>query len=462
LRVVAIWIILVKNKSYICKNAWKADNIYDSWQTPTKVMKARQTDITLLGNQTFPSPIGRFVNDDLRVPEHILRDIHTPLEEGLLFELAGPRKKLFFDPKQTRAGIVTCGGLCPGLNDVIRSLFLELHFAYGVKEVLGFPGGYQGLNPVLGKKPIVLTPELVDDIHQEGGTILGTSRGPVDINIAVDNLIRLGVNILFTVGGDGTQRGGNELFQEAKKRGYELSIVGVPKTIDNDVAFVSRTFGYLTAVEEAAKVLDRAHIEAKSVENGIALVKLMGRHAGFIAAGATVASQDVNFTLVPEVPFKLDGPNGFLAALKDRIQNRSHALVVVAEGAGQELLDQSGNERDASGNVKIQDIGLFMRDRIEAYFKTEKIPVVMRYIDPSYLVRSSPANAEDSILCDLFARHAVHAAMAGKTGLVIGYLHNEFIHVPIELLTSKKKAIDTNGFVWSAVLAATGQPERFE
>jgi len=188
----------------------------------------------------------------------------------------------------------------------------------------------------------------------------------------------------------------------------------------------------------------------------------MGRHAGFIAAGATVASQDVNFTLIPEVPFKLEGPNGFLAALKDRIMNRSHALVVVAEGAGQDLLDQSKNERDASGNVKIQDIGLFMREQIEAYFKDEKIPVVMRYIDPSYLVRSSAANAEDSILCDVFARHAVHAAMAGKTGLVIGYLHNEFIHVPIELIISRKKSIDKNGFIWGAVLAATGQPERFE
>jgi len=418
--------------------------------------------INQLGEPSFLSPLRRFVNEDLRVPENIVKNLDVPSADGMLFELAGPREKLFFDPKHTRAGIVTCGGLCPGLNDVIRSLFLELHYSYGVKEVLGFRGGYIGLDPVLGKKPITLTRKDVDDIHQEGGTILGTSRGPVDIGIAVDNLIRLKINILFTVGGDGTQRGGNKLYLEAKKRGYPLSIVGIPKTIDNDVAFVSRTFGYLTAVEEAAKVLDRAHIEAKSVDNGIALVKLMGRHAGFIAAGATVASQDVNFTLVPEVPFRLDGPHGFLAALKERIRSRSHALVVVAEGAGQDLLDQSGKERDASGNVKIQDIGLHLREQIEAYFKVENIPVVMRYIDPGYLIRSSPANAEDSILCDIFARHAVHAAMAGKTGLVIGYLHNEFIHVPIELITSRKKSMDPDGFVWSAVLATTGQAERFE
>jgi 6-phosphofructokinase 1 len=418
--------------------------------------------INVLGEARFPSPLRRTVSDDLRVPEQIVRDPKSPVGPELLFELAGPRAKLFFDPKRTRAGIVTCGGLCPGLNDVIRSLFLELRHAYGVKEVLGFRGGYQGLDPARGAEPIVLTPEFVDDIHKDGGTVLGTSRGPVDIGIAVDNLVRWRVHILFTIGGDGTQRGGNDLFQEAKRRGHALAVVGIPKTVDNDVAFVARTFGYLTAVQEAAQVLQRAHIEARSVENGIALVKLMGRHAGFIAAGATVASQDVNFTLIPEVPFKLDGAHGFLAALKQRIRKRKHAVVVVAEGAGQDLLAQGDSRRDASGNVKLKDIGPFLRDRIEGYFKAEKIPMVMRYFDPSYLIRSSPANSEDSILCDLFARHAVHAAMAGKTGLVIGYLHDRFIHVPIKLLASRQKRLDPNGPAWSAVLAATGQPERFE
>jgi 6-phosphofructokinase 1 len=418
--------------------------------------------ITTLGEQQFNSPIRHFVDDHLRLPHHIIKGKEVPSEDEFYFELAGAREKLYFDPKNTRAGIVTCGGLCPGLNDVIRSLYLELHYAYGVKEVLGFQGGYMGLDPDSGREPIQLTPAFVANIHMDGGTVLGTSRGPVDIGKAVDNLINRGVDILFTVGGDGTQRGGNELYQEAKKRGHPLSVVGIPKTIDNDVAFVTRTFGYGTAVDEARKVLDRAHTEASSVENGISLVKLMGRHAGFIAAGATVANQDVNFTLVPEVPFKLEGPRGFLHALKERIQDRTHAVVVVAEGAGQDLLKSSGNEHDASGNVKIQDIGMFLRERIESYFKSEGIPVVMRYFDPSYQVRSSPANAEDSILCDLFARHAVHAAMAGKTGLVIGYLHNQFIHVPIELLTSRKKTMDPEGFAWNATLAATGQQERFE
>ncbi len=419
-------------------------------------------DITILGEPRFTSPVKRTVSDRIRIPEIIKIDPDKPATSSLSFEMAGPRAMIYFDPEQTRAGIVTCGGLCPGLNNVIRSVFLELHYAYGVKEVLGFRGGYTGLDPAKSKPPIRLTPEIVDNIHKEGGTLLGTSRGPVDVALAVDNLINLRINILFVVGGDGTQRGGNEIFQEAEKRGYDLAVVGIPKTIDNDVAFVARTFGYLTAVEEAEKVLSRAHVEARSVVNGISLVKLMGRHAGFITAGATIACQDVNFALVPEVPFKLEGPNGFLAALKERILGRSHALIAVAEGAGQDLIENLSVELDASGNVKIKDIGLFLREKIESFFREQKIPIIMRYIDPGYLIRSSPADAEDAVLCDLFARNAVHAAMAGKTGLVIGYLHDKFIHVPIELLTSRKKYMKPDSSLWNAALSATGQPARFE
>lgn len=418
-------------------------------------------NITHLGEARFQSPVKRTVSDNLSVPEHIISNREKEIKNILSFELAGPREKLYFDPLKTKAGIVTCGGLCPGLNDVIRSLYLELTHAYGVQEVYGFRWGYKGLLPE-NDPPIKLIAAFVDDIHKEGGTVIGTSRGPVDVEKAVDHLVKTGINILFTIGGDGTQRGGNALFQEAKKRGYDLSVVGIPKTIDNDVAFVSRTFGYLTAVEQASQVLDRAHVEARSVENGISLVKLMGRNAGFIAAGATVANQDVNFLLIPEVPFKLDGEGGFLSVLKKRILARKHALIVVAEGAGQDLLAQKEAGRDASGNALLNDIGIYLRDEIVDFFKNEKIPIVMRYIDPSYLIRSSPANAEDSILCDMFARSAVHAAMAGKTGLVIGYLHDKFIHVPIELLASQVKTMDTSGFVWRAVLASTGQPERFE
>jgi 6-phosphofructokinase 1 len=407
-----------------------------------------------LGEAQFSSKLSHTVSDDVRIPERI----EIGAEPGLRFELAGPREKLFFDAKKTRAAIVTCGGLCPGLNNVIRSLFLELRYGYGVAEVLGFRGGYAGLDPKCGVAPVKITPAFVDHIHHHGGTVLGTSRGPVDVCRAVDNLIERKVNILFTVGGDGTQRGANDFYQEARKRGHALSVVGVPKTIDNDVGFVSRTFGFFSAVEEAKRVLDCAHTEARSVPGGIGVVKLMGRHAGFVTAGAVVASQDVNFALIPEVPFKLEG---FLAALKQRMVNKSHAMIAVAEGAGQHLLSAERAERDASGNVKLKDIGPNLCEKITSYFKTEGIPVVIRYFDPSYQIRSRPANSEDALLCDLFARHAVHAAMAGKTGVVIGFLHERFIHVPIELLATHTKRLDPSSGWWRSVLATTGQPAQF-
>jgi 6-phosphofructokinase 1 len=409
-----------------------------------------------LGEARFASRAGRHaVSDDIRIPEHI----EVGADAGLHFELAGPRAKLFFDAKNARAGIVTCGGLCPGLNNVIRSLFQELHYAYGVSEVLGFRGGYSGLDPDCGYEPIRITPEFVDCIHEQGGTVLGSSRGPVDVTRAVDNLVARGINILFTVGGDGTQRGANDLYQNARKRGHALAVVGVPKTIDNDVTFVSRSFGFTSAVEEAKRVLRCAHTEARSVARGVGLVKLMGRNAGFVTAAAVVASQDVNCALIPEVPFKLEA---FLAALKERLCTKSHAVIAVAEGAGQDLLQADKSQCDASGNIKLKDIGLFLREKIDSYFKSEGTPVVVRYFDPSYQVRSCPANCEDTLLCDIYARHAVHAAMAGKTGIVIGFLHERFIHVPIELLAKKTKRLDPSTGWWHAVLAATGQPDRFE
>jgi len=401
------------------------------------------------------------VAEDVRVPAEIHWVGGRPPAEPDLFEQAGPRSRLFFDPARTRAAIVTCGGLCPGLNNVIRSLVLQLHHGYGVREVVGIRGGYGGLDPESRLEPLPLTLEVVDKIHKHGGTVIGTSRGPVDVGAAVSELVRQRIDVLFTIGGDGTQRGGNALFQEARRRGHPLSVVGVPKTIDNDVAYVTRTFGYLTALEQACIVIDRAHTEAHSVHNGVALVRLMGRSAGFIAAGATLASQDVNFCLIPEVPFALEGPGGFLAALERRLLDRAHAVIVVAEGAGQDLVAGPAGERDASGNARLKDIGVHLRERIEAHFRARGIPMLMRYLDPGYLIRSCPANAEDAIVCDVFARHAVHAAMAGKTGLVIGQLHDQFVHVPIDLLASRHKQVDPAGAQWQAVLACTGQPARF-
>lgn len=403
-----------------------------------------------LGPCLIPSPLSR------RVVEHIT----LPGADGgppVTFEKAGPRERIFFDPARTRAAMVTCGGLSPGLNNVLRSIFLELHYHYGVPEVLGIRYGYAGLDPANGHEPVTFTKDFVHGIHNKGGTVLGTSRGPVEPGVALDFLESRGINILFCIGGDGTQRGAHRLHEEAQRRGYPLAVVGVPKTIDNDIDFVWRTFGYSTAVEESAHIIDSAHSEAKSVLNGVGLVKLMGREAGFLACGATLASSEVNFTLIPEVPFQLEGENGFLEHLKRRLLLRRHAVVVLAEGAGQDLVAGS-HEIDKSGNLKLKDSGRELRRIIQEYFAAENIPVDVKYFDPSYIVRSRPANKDDALLCDQFARCAVHAAMAGRTDVLIGLWYNMFVHVSIPMATAQKRRVNPSSEVWSAVLSSTGQP----
>lgn len=415
-----------------------------------------------LGACTFDTPLrlpvdGVFTDAHRVVYEEVFH-ADAPRNEPLSFEHAGPRQRLFFDPTQTTAAVVTCGGLCPGLNSVIRAAFLELFYNYGVRRVLGIRNGYLGLNPVEGLPALELNPDAVREIHNLGGTILQSSRGPQDPSVMVDFLQEHEVDILFCVGGDGTQRGARALYDEITRRGLRKVVVGIPKTIDNDIPYVWMTFGYATALEKAQEALRAAHVEARGVKNGISIVKLMGRDAGFIAAGGALASQEANFVLVPEVEFPLDGNNGFLGALERRIVDRSHALVVVAEGAGQHLFHERDAIQDASGNVKNNDIGPFLRDRIRDYFAQRGIPVVVRYIDPSYLIRSVPPNAWDRVLASEMARDAVHAAMAGKTGCLIGFWNNRTIHVPIATAVATKKQMDLASPLWTGVLASTGQP----
>ncbi len=427
------------------------------------------TRISSLGPCVTPSPLGfntvegdeisNFISDETRVRYQVEIPSGTALDNETFFEKAGPRQNLFFDPKTTRAAIVTCGGLCPGLNNVIRSVFLELHHNYGIREILGIRHGFLGLTDK-GEPPVALTTEMVDDIHRDGGSILSSSRGKQDEKEMVDFLVKHGINILLCVGGDGTQKGSHAIAEEVKRRHLPISIVGVPKTIDNDIQFVGMTFGYFSAIESARAILDGAHCESKGAPNGIGLVKLMGRDSGFITAGAAVASQEVNFVLVPEVPIHLDGPKGFLATLHRRMTDRHHAVIVVAEGAGQEFMKQE-DEIDKSGNRKKADIGLFLRDRILAYFKEKSTEVNLKYIDPSYIIRSVPANSQDAWLCDGFARNAVHAAMAGKTDLIIGYWHGVFVHVPIPAAVSSRKKVNPESELWKAVISATGQPHQW-
>jgi len=369
------------------------------------------------------------------------------------FEAAGARRQILFDPSHTTAAIVTCGGLCPGLNDVIRAITMVLWYRYGVQRVQGLRYGYEGVVEEHGHDPLVLTPETVADIHKDGGTILGSSRGPQDVGAMADFLAARGINILFTVGGDGTQRGALALSAETRKRGMDVAVVGIPKTIDNDICFTERTFGFETAVAMSRPPITGAHMEAKCVRNGVGLVKLMGRESGFVAAHAALASSDVNLVLVPEVPFSLEK---LLAFLEARLEKKSHAVIVAAEGAGQDLVSRDGT--DASGNRALGDIGVFLRSAILAHFREAGTPCGVKYIDPSYTIRSAPASADDSVFCFRLAENAVHAAMAGRTEMVVAMWNGHFVHVPMRKAVETRKNLDPAGSLWQSVLENTGQP----
>jgi 6-phosphofructokinase 1 len=393
---------------------------------------------------------------------------HTAPQDLPTFELAGPRSKIFFRPGELRAGIVTCGGLCPGINNVVRGLVLELTHAYGVDEIYGFRYGFEGLVSRYGHPPLRLRPDMVATIHHQGGTVLGSSRGGQDPGEMVDTLARMGIGALFIIGGDGTLRAAIKIVAEAERRGIALSVIGIPKTIDNDIHFIDQSFGFETAFDAAVEVIRSAHVEANGARNGIGLVKLMGRHSGFIACYAALASTDANFVLIPEVPLRLEGDNGFLHHLQQRLEQRSHAVIVVAEGAGQDLCidpaitspgDRGGT--DASGNVRLKDIGMVLRDRISDHFRQRGVEITLKYIDPSYQIRSVPASPSDSVYCWNMARNAVHAAMAGNTEMLIGRWHGRFVQVPLPLVTRFRKQVDINADLWMSVLEATGQPVAF-
>jgi 6-phosphofructokinase 1 len=427
--------------------------------------------ITNLGKCSLPSPIklskamddyiANYVTDRERVIYDIEIDeqpASRTYEASDLLEKAGPRELIYFDPAKLRAAIVTCGGLCPGLNDVIRALVMCLWYQYGVRTICGVKYGYKGLIPEYKLPAVELAPDAVAQIHRQGGTILGSSRGSGRrTEEIVDTLERMNINLLFAIGGDGTQRGAMAIAGEAMKRGIKLAVVGVPKTIDNDLSFVQKSFGLETAVAYAVDAISAAHIEAHDAINGVGIVKVMGRESGFIAAHTALAMSDVNFVLIPEVPFELDGENGLLAHLERRLVKRNHAVILVAEGAGQEMMEKS-DMTDLSGNKKLADIGLFLKEKISESFKEKGMTISLKYIDPSYIIRSAPANPNDSLYCARLGKNAVHAAMAGKTAMLIGRINYHFVHVPISLAVSRRNCVDPESSLWRDVVDATGQP----
>jgi 6-phosphofructokinase 1 len=433
------------------------------------------THIPRLGEAKVESPIrtipmvsrdGRvmdktFVEDSDQVLVDSTREYLSQLqpgEEPPFFEMAGPRSKIYFDPSKVHCAIATCGGLCPGTNDVIRAIVLELHYLYNVRHIYGVRYGFQGFIPRYGYDLLDLKPDVVADIHTFGGTILSSSRGPQDVAEIVDALDRINIRILFLIGGDGTLRAADQICQEIQKRELRISVIVIPKTIDNDIAFVSRSFGFDTAVQVATEAIRAAHTEALGAPNGIGLVKLMGRYSGFIAANACLALREVNFVLVPEADFDLEGECGLFRCLEARIQQRNHAVVVVAEGAGQKYFEVESLPRDPSGNVKPGDIGLFLCYQIQEYFRSRAMEINVKYIDPSYLIRSTPANYNDSIYCGFLGQNAVHAGMAGKTAMLVSRWHGHYVHIPIKAAVGKRKELELDSPLWRSVLESTGQP----
>jgi 6-phosphofructokinase 1 len=408
------------------------------------------------------NPVYKFVDDSERILFDVSLDYFNKCKETgsspVSFEKAGPRENIFFEPAKTKVGIVTCGGLCPGLNNVIRSLVNELYYRYGISRILGIQYGFEGLIPSYNHPVIELTAPLISYIHLTGGTFLGSSRGIQDVEKMVDSLEIMNINVLFCIGGDGTLRGAHAIHKEIVKRKLKICIAGIPKTIDNDIDLIQKSFGFETAFSIANDIIRNAHNEASGAFNGIALVKLMGRDSGFIAANAALAIQEVNFVLIPEITFDLYGQRGFLHILRKRLEERHHSVVVVAEGAGQEFFECSDENKDVSGNKKYKDIGIYLKDKISEEFENKGFPYSIKYIDPSYIIRSAPANANDSKFCNLLAQNAVHAALSGKTDFVIGFWNNQFTLMPIEMVVAKRKKIDVEGELWWNVLEATGQP----
>jgi 6-phosphofructokinase 1 len=432
-------------------------------------------DISNLGSAEFTSPLhhlrseadAEFITDDGHrvLFDYSIEKVRTALENGgepATIEHAGAREKIFFNPGRTICAVVTCGGLCPGLNDVIRGLVLSLNYSYGVRTIYGIPYGYEGFIPRYGHSPLHLTPELVSKLHAEGGSVLGSSRGPQSKKEIVDFLVEYKVNILFVIGGDGTLRGAQDIVDEVSSRDLKISVVGIPKTIDNDLEYMDKSFGFETAFAEAVRTVRCAHSEAQGYPNGVGLVKLMGRDSGFIAAFAALAENSVNYVLIPEVPFHLHGKHGLFACLDDRLSRRGHAVVVVAEGAGQHLLQNDPDLKDASGNARFGDIGPFLKKQIEAHFKAGSKEINIKYIDPSYVIRSVPASPQDAIYCLRLAQNAVHAAMAGKTNMVVGRWHGHYVNLPMKVVTNRRRKVNPQGDLWLTVLEATGQPAEFK
>ncbi|KAJ7526003.1 hypothetical protein O6H91_17G077200 [Diphasiastrum complanatum] len=415
----------------------------------------------LIHNRHFHALMnGFFVHDTDMVARQVAIDTSDPTSQThAYFPRAGPRERVIYKPEDVKAAIVTCGGLCPGMNAVIRELVIGLWYQYGVRDVQGIQAGYRGFYSM---EWVPLSPKVVDHWHKIGGTVLGTSRGGFDLEKIISSIEKSCCNVIFIIGGDGTLRGALKIMDEVTRKGLRVTIACIPKTVDNDVGIIDRSFGFQTAVEAAQAAINAAHVEAESTPNGVGLVKLMGRYSGHIALDATLSSRDVDCCLIPEVPFFLHGEGGLLEFMEQRLKANGHAVIVMAEGAGQDLIPREGeNSIDDSGNVANLDIGPWLSKQLKQWWK-EKYPdrlFTVKYIDPTYMVRAIPSNATDTIYCTLLAHSTIHGAMAGYTGFVGGVVNGNYCYIPLDQVAQAKHFVNVNDHTWAWVRSVSNQPD---
>mmetsp|Transcript_20291 Transcript_20291/g.48093 ORF Transcript_20291/g.48093 Transcript_20291/m.48093 type:complete len:415 (+) Transcript_20291:167-1411(+) len=397
-----------------------------------------------------------FINSSEMVAGNIIQnsdpDTQKPnplLSSGCL--RANAARQLFWEPNKVKAAVVTCGGLCPGLNSIIRGVTKCLWNEYGVREILGITAGYNGLSDPETHPPVKLTEEMVRDIHMKGGSIIKAARGGFDAEKICDNLQRLGITVLFLVGGDGTQFAGHLLYEAARKRRLAVSIVGIPKSIDNDVVLFDRTFGFDTAVAKASEVIRNALVEASSCDRGVGIVKLMGRDSGFVAMHAATAADVVDLCMIPEV--KVDMKD-VIEHVDATLAKKKYMVIAVAEGAGQELV--STGKQDDTGHTVYGDIGVFLKDTLNKHLKASGGRTF--YIDPSYIIRSVPITPNDHIYCVRLANDAVHTAMRGYTGVCVGAMHNVVCMLPSRLIASGKKKVRPHSSSWQGCVQTCNMP----
>jgi len=393
----------------------------------------------------------------------------TPPTEHLQFLRAGPRKSLYWDPKKTKAAIVNCGGLCPGLNSVIRELVMSLDM-YGCKDIYGIVGGYKGV--MEPEKWLKLTPKYVEEMHVKGGSFLVSDRGnPPHLDMA-KMYQKHGINQVYIIGGDGTAKGAMQTYEQMlgprPGKGYKgvdlmqaidhgCSMCSIPKTIDNDIPVLDFTFGFHTAVAKAVEAIDTAYTEATCNANCMGLVKLMGRHAGFIAMYACIAARHVDLCLISEMDVDMEEVKKYIA---EKMKTQKYCTVVIAEGLGDTLIQGGGV--DAGGNKTLADVGPWFKKQIEAHMKATGAPFTCKYIDPSYIIRAAPPDAFDSVYCSNLAQSAVHGCFAGYTGFCVGKYANHYAMLPIDEITSRKsRTVNVRGRWFSRLMFTTKQPPMF-